>query len=100
MIDVEAFNHYFRASLRAQLLEDPSLGSLTVMPLSFVRDNEGEFYIWSFRGQLSGELIAKEVEAEVRYSSQTKKFDVYVSEDKKSLEFSVVKRELLDYFCF
>ena len=100
MIDVEAFNHYFRTSLKDQLLEGSFLESLSVMPLSFVRDNEGEFYIWKFRGQLSGESIAKEVEAEVRYSSQTKKFDVYVSEDKKGLEFSVVKRELLDYFCF
>ena len=26
-------------------------------------------------------------------------FDVYASDDKKGLEFDVVKNELLDYFC-
>jgi hypothetical protein len=98
MIDVEAFNHYFRTALRDKLLESSPLESLSVMPLGVILNGGERIYSWKFRGQLSGELIAKEVEAEVRYSPQTKRFDVYASDDKKGLEFDVVKNELLDYF--
>tara|TARA_Y100000310_G_C20551782_1_gene748462 strand:+ start:189 stop:488 length:300 start_codon:yes stop_codon:yes gene_type:complete len=96
---VETMDAYFRVGLRGRLLKESSLTELRVLPLSLVSNDSGTFYVWRFIGKLDGQLLAREVEADVWYCPQTFKFDVYASEDKKGLDFSAIKSELLEYFC-